>query len=133
MQDLPLAKTTYGLASLDKLVGGFRYVESIVDKNGSRLAKEGGELFCAFDGVGPKAWVGARMNRALVCTPAVEMPRFATFGRGYVGEAGPGSIRVVTWKAQGVALVIATSPIHIGDIWLGFVPLAEVDALKVPQ
>lgn len=129
---IPVEKTLLGMVdSLESIVTGLRYVKSmVIPQRGSQLQKNPGELFVSFDGVGPRCWVGKRMDHALVGTPRVELPRFP--GRmGSVVDRGTGSLRFIAWKHLDVALVVATDPNHISDRWLAFVPLASVTALRV--
>lgn len=121
--------------SLDEFVTGLRYVRSIRDpKIGSRLDKNPGELFVNFDGgVGPKSWSGNDLNFALVGTPVGQMPGFPPSYWKDGGSRSPGSIRVVAWKPYGAALVIASDPNHIGDVWLGFIPIEALENVKVDE
>lgn len=120
--------------SLDEFVTGLRYVRSVrTEKRGSYLEKEPGELFVSFDGAGPSGWAGANLNFALVGTPVGDMPWFPAYHPNAAGGRGPGSIKVIAWKPYGAALVKATDPNHIGDVWLGFIPLEALENVKVEK
>lgn len=120
--------------SIDEFVTGLRYVRRIVtESRGSYLEKEPGELFVNFDRAGISSWGGKGLNYALVGTPVGKMPSFSgSLSRARTAN-GPGSIRIVPWKVYGAALVIATDPNHIGDVWLGFVPIEALEDVKVDE
>lgn len=121
--------------SLDEFVTGLRYVRSVWDaKRGSYLDRKPGELFVNFDHCsGLSSWAGDGLNYALVGTPVGKMPGFPAASWRDSGVRSPGSIRVVAWRSYGAALVIATDPNHIGDVWLGFIPIEALENVKVEE
>lgn len=62
----------------------------------------------------------------LVCTPVIELPKFAPYIRSNSNQLRPaGSIKIIAWEKRQAFLVIATDPNCIADAWLGFVPMAQ--------
>lgn len=109
--------------SIDKLVGGLRYVRQIVKKGeGSWLEKDVGEIFANFEDMGPPSFIGGYPGKVLV---GRLLPDIAA------RLVKPGSIKAIPWKQCGAALVIASRDGYIGDDWLAFVPLESLKDLQV--
>ncbi len=121
-------ETSMGLVRLDEIATGFRYVKSFSNKtHGSYLDKRPEEIFCVFEDLGPPSWK-LQENKALVCTPMCRLPEFLPPIRNPVGGSmrPPGSLRFIPWPQYGKALVLATDPSCIADVWLAFVPLTDL-------
>ena len=121
-------ETSMGLVRLDEIATGFRYVKSYSSKaNGSWLATRPEEIFCVFEDLGPPSWK-LQENMALVCTPVCQLPEFLPPIRNPIGGSmrPPGSLRFIPWLQHGKALVLATDPNFIADVWLAFVPLSDI-------
>lgn len=128
-------RTRHGIiASFAEIFTGARYAKLLYSdtKRGTAHDYKEPELFLSTPIGGALApCIKHSPSMVLVCTPVLEMPRFAPriAPRSYNTEwttIGPGAIKVIAWPAYGHYLVMATDPNHISNEWLGFVPMDQV-------